>query len=95
MKYQICLPTHREKDRAFLSRERVCFTIYIDQRRQGPIPPDDPEAHLNALANIAQLAQSLSDLTPLHQELNDIAQKALQSAVDGLGEGAELVVLDA
>ena len=95
MQYQICLPIHREPDKAFLRLGRFCIPIYVDQEPVGrPIPPEDALAHLTVLATIARLAETLSESTPLRAELNDIAQQSLQSAVAGLGDGAELIVSD-
>lgn len=85
---RICFPT-RSKDTAFLNQERIC--IDIPQTLPQHIPPEDPFAHLQVLTNIATLAGMLSERTQLRQELMDVAQKALDAAVSGLGEGVVLV----
>lgn len=91
-KYVICLPMRRG---TFLEAKRICFPIYIDEELPPHVPGPDPYEHLKALGTIVQLASSLSELTPLRQELVDVAQRALETAVEGLGEGAELVDLAA
>ncbi len=88
--YTICLPVRRDPDRAFLNARRICFPIYLDVEVPH-LPPGDPFGHLKALGTIAQLAGSLSDATPMRQELVDVAQRALEAAVAGLDEDAELV----
>jgi hypothetical protein len=97
MAMQICLPIRRSPDEAFLTQHTICIPLYLQPlpKVPTPIPPEDPFAHLQTLGTIAQLAASLSDLTPMRQELLEVSQRALETAVEGLGEDFQLVDSDA
>jgi hypothetical protein len=99
MTLQLCIPIHRSPGTALLNQHEFCIPIdlqYVPRDRIGPpIPPEDPFLHLQALGTIAQLAASLSDRIPMRQELVEVATRALESAVAGLGDGFHLVESEA
>jgi hypothetical protein len=76
-------------------------------RRPGPPPPEDwggfnpipwgwgpqpePWGQIQALAVILQGVSAMPERAPMRQELHDIARRALEEAVEALGDGVQLV----
>lgn len=86
----ICFPLNRG---SFLQEARgICVPIFYPVE-VPPLGPGDPYTQLKTLGTIVRLAGALSEEIPMRRELNDIAQRALETTVDGLAEGVELVDL--
>jgi hypothetical protein len=92
MAYRICLPLPSKKGQIFLGR-RFC----IDLPQVKPpfrIPDPGPLAHLDSLATIVALAESLPETLPARGELQNLANRALEAAAADLGDDIKLERLE-
>ncbi|RXZ48080.1 hypothetical protein [Agromyces binzhouensis] len=93
MSHQICVEVNGEK---------VCFPLYMPIRWwwEDPNPPDprrpdpDPWRDLFILNALVDVAGSLSARIGARDELVQMAQRTLQVAVEDLGVGAELRMME-
>ncbi|WP_353826904.1 hypothetical protein [Agromyces sp. SYSU T0242] len=89
MSHEMCITVNGEK---------ICFPLYVPVRWwwEDPNPPDPfgPWRDLFILNSLVDLAGSLSERIGARDELVQMAQRTLQVAVDDLGIGAELRVVE-
>lgn len=95
--YRICLPLKAPKGAIFAdlsNRPQFCFYLPVTRpRRPGRDP--GPLDHLESLATIVQLTDSLPERLPMREELRSAATRALDAAVADLGSDVKLHRLDA
>jgi hypothetical protein len=92
MPYKICLNLPHSKKRIFLGK---LFCISLDQEKpRFRIPGPGPLEHIQSLANMADLAESLPETLPMRGDLQKLTTRALEAAVADLGDDVKLERVD-
>jgi hypothetical protein len=92
MAYRICLPLPSKKGQIFLGRR---FCIDIPQVKPPVrIPDPGPLAHLESLATMVALAESLPETLSMRGDLQKLATHALEAAAADLGDDVKLERLE-
>jgi hypothetical protein len=92
MPYKICLHLPHKKNHIFLGK---LFCIYLYQEKpRFRIPDPGPLEHLQSLANMIDLAESLPETLPMRGDLQKLTTRALEAAVADLGDDVKLERVD-